>query len=118
MGDVTDTEAAWLAGLLEGEGYLGCRNDGTHSHTVRLNLTDRDVIERVVAVTGLGRVWERQPTGSMRRGSWQWAVYVREDADELMARIRPYMGERRRAAIDEALSCSLTKRCTNAGWAA
>jgi hypothetical protein len=115
---VTETEVAWLAGLIEGEGYLGCRVAGVHSHTVRLNLTDRDVVQRVATITGVGRLWEREPTGTMRRGSWQWAVYVREEADALMAAIRPFMGERRQAQIDLALGCPVAKQCSNSGWAA
>jgi len=49
---MTAPEAAWLAGILEGEGsFLSGK-----SIAIQVTMTDLDVLERLQPITGLGRV--------------------------------------------------------------
>ena len=46
---MTDLESAWLAGLLEGEGYFQITKPRHHHPTqvvIRLSMTDKDVVEK------------------------------------------------------------------------
>jgi hypothetical protein len=53
--DMSPNNLAWLAGLIEGEGYLGIvRGRGI----VRVAMTDADVVERLRVVSGVGLVNE------------------------------------------------------------
>ena len=99
----TETELAWLAGLLEGEGSF-CET------RIHVAMTDRDVIERAAEILG-GQVKEkRQPPGRIEGR----AIYVRKPlfycivygkrAKEAMVKLFSYMGKRRQAQIEEQLS--------------
>lgn len=86
------SELAWLAGLLEGEGCFGY-----YSYpTVKLEMTDRDVVERA-------HPWFAGSVCEYRRGDDQPTFTVRvtgERAIRLMLQVRPHMGARRSAKID------------------
>ena len=92
---------AWLAGLLEAEGtFLKPAPSAPRLPIVACRMTDRDVIERVAIAFGTsvhcvdkGRY--RTEYGARIKGS---------RAVSLMQDLRPIMSDRRRAAIDGALS--------------
>lgn len=53
--NIDQNQFFWLAGLLEGEGCFSVRQDGQRrSPKVLINMTDKDVIERVAALVGSG----------------------------------------------------------------
>jgi len=86
------TEVAWLAGLLEGEGCFGYYR----GPTVKLEMTDRDVIERA-------HPWFSGTVRSYDRRGMQTTYTVQvygQRAIDLMLKVRPYMGARRGAKID------------------
>lgn len=66
-------------------------------------MTDRDVIERLREKVGYGKIYERKPRKEGWKFSWQWSVAVRHEVIQLMTEIRPFMGERRGAKIDELI---------------
>ncbi len=89
-------EAAWLAGLLEGE---GCFSRGVRSGPkVQLQMTDRDVVARAAAlIGGNGKIsaYDRSPNRKVI-----YRVNVQgEAAIRVMMAVYPLMGERRRAKI-------------------
>jgi hypothetical protein len=95
-------DIAWLAGLLEGEGYFGVNRSGTGTYpTITLEMTDEDVVRRAAAALGAIRVTRDEP----RDGRWR-TTYVAtisgSAAAEWMRRLRPLMGRRRTQAIDAA----------------
>ncbi|MGC5319329.1 hypothetical protein ACPXB5_11385 [Micromonospora arida] len=104
-------EQAWLAGLLEGEGsFTASHFNGPRSPRsprVTLAMCDQDIVERAAALMGAPSVHSKpvQPTdlGNLRRPQWQAAV-MGFQAVEVMARVRPTMGARRRARIDELIT--------------
>jgi hypothetical protein len=83
---------AWLAGLLEGEGSF---QKGPPSQPGK---------PRVLDILGVMSFQEH----GFRNPSWKTCYRVQvsgQRAVDLMARIRPMMGERRKAQIDAAIAC-------------
>lgn len=115
-------EIAWLAGLLEGEGYFALqeRRPGRFYPVLRLSMTDEDVVRRAAVLMGTTKVHHIHPP-SMRRKGWQpqHAVILHGDAAiAVMLQIYEYMGERRRGAIDSVLqrrSVNQETPCANEG---
>jgi len=109
-----DSEVAWLAGLLEGEGsFVHTRLRRAprgiyHYARVQLSMTDRDVVERAVEVVGR-LCGKRVNIYSRARHSKEWKPIYQicwhgETALSVMKAVRPFMGHRRGAAIDALLS--------------
>lgn len=90
----------WLAGLLEGEGsFLKPPPSSPNCPIVSCRMTDRDVIERVAAMFGVG-------VGVNEKGKHrpEYAATLKgSPAVALMGDLRSLLGTRRRTAVDEAL---------------
>jgi hypothetical protein len=103
-----DAALAWVAGYLEGEGcfhlqQVDNQRFGLYRYPrVIAACTDLDVLQRLQRASGVGRI-----VGPTRRGTnspmWRWTVSTTREAVELMEAIYPFMGQRRRARIDEIL---------------
>lgn len=95
-------EDGWLAGILEGEGtiFVIKRHDG-RSDTLRVavKMVDEDIVARVASM--LDRSYRAEP---VRQEGWQDQFKTEisgRPAAELLVRLYPLFGERRRAKIDE-----------------
>lgn len=107
--DWSPTQIAWVAGLLEGEGYFALKNGGgkasaRKSPMIRVEMSDEDVIARLAA--SFCRAYHEKAAPS-RPSHWSamFSTEVRgKDASEIMLLVRPYMGERRGAKIDQILA--------------
>lgn len=98
---MNDVDTAWLAGLLEGEGtFTRC---GTNLQ-VQIIMTDEDVLRRAMKIAGCGNFYERGVRKEGYKPQFQWQVNPRDDVVALLKRVRPFMGERRGARIDELLA--------------
>ena len=94
----------WLAGLLEGEGsFMFGPPTSPNIPTVRVQMTDRDVVARVAKLFGDRAVTRVSPQKSHHRESFiaQVQGYT---AVRYMVLLRPLMGDRRRERIDAILS--------------
>jgi hypothetical protein len=110
---MSPTDLAWLAGLLEGEGYfgIGVRKATAKNRQLRdsktpritLTMTDEDVVRRAHALAGVGKVYGPYARGEWKP-QWSWMVANRKDALPLMEKLRPHMGQRRAAKIAEILT--------------
>jgi hypothetical protein len=100
---IDEKNLRWLAGLLEGEGtFLAGPPSAPRSPAIQFWMTDRDVVERAASMLEAG-VMKVRP----RKKHWKmtYAVRVRGPrAVVWMKRLRPLMGERRRAQIDRAIA--------------
>lgn len=107
-------EVAWAAGVFEGEGSIGLANRGeTRSPTpvLRMNMTDRDVLERFYAIVGFGKVYgpyqygtaKRKPMFCWQSGGWFYARALFDAFAE-------HLGERRTARFGEVLAQEPTVR--------
>lgn len=113
MSNPSDTDIAWLAGLLEGEGsFCYAAPSPRPGHTcrgrisVQLQMTDQDVVQRAAGLMGCAcrpggtRVAH---DGCTRKAMWR--TYLSgAPAVRTMRLVRPYMGQRRGAKIDELLA--------------
>lgn len=99
---ITDAEVAWVAGILEGEGCWTKRNDPKRSTWwIAVRMTDRDIIDRLMEVTGVGSVSDARPLRDTYKMAWAWQVAARPHREWLTIQVWPWMGERRRARILE-----------------
>ena len=100
------TEAAWVAGIIEGEGCIVWYRDQAR---IQVKMTDHDVIERLQAWTGLGTVREEKRPANRKR-IWKWVVGPQEDFLALAEQIEPYLLARRAARLREVRASLLLHR--------
>lgn len=104
MNLVRTDDIAWLAGLLEGEGYfcLGAPKPKRKRRIfIAIRMTDKDVIEKVCCIFECN-IQSKTRTFGISKGVWCAELYGKR-AIELMKLIHPYMGQRRKSRIDEIL---------------
>ena len=106
-------ELGWLCGVVEGEGsiMISFPKDRACRVTVSVEMTDKDVIDKLQQVTGVGHVTTNKSRNPKWKPTWSWRVQSKVDALELIKTIRPYMGVRRSEQIDKVLtlnSCGQT----------
>ena len=104
-------ELGWVVGLLEGEGCFFVNTCGTPKYgpyayaRVAVCMTDRDVLERLQEVTGIGRLERiRARKDPKHKPISQWVVCRNQEAIDLMVAVYPHMGARRQAKIREVLA--------------
>lgn len=109
---MSEVDLAWLAGLLEGEGSFSIdrRGQQRYQHStvppapfIALSMTDEDVVVRVAALLGkkVCRVSRHTVT---QKTVYKVSVGDRATLQSLLPRLLPYMGQRRRARIEECLT--------------
>lgn len=99
---MNQTEAAWLAGLYEGEGSL--IESRRHTWALSVTMTDRDVIERAHHVSGVGTVTEVKKSTEGWQDQWRWRVMRRDDIRVVVDSIRSHLGTRRGERVDEFIA--------------
>ena len=100
----------WFCGLFEGEGcfYVQKSKGGKDNRIsyrypkMQINMTDRDVLERVAEITSISTIYKRKPR-PRRKQQYSWYVNRTADVLALMKQMLPHMGERRSAKIEELL---------------
>lgn len=101
--------AAWLAGLLEGEGYFFIRKKPSNKSFsppgcgIRLAMTDEDVVKKVADLLGSSYF---SPTRKTSKNKTVYIVTI-EKKDlvlNILPQILPYMGKRRAEKINLMLS--------------
>jgi hypothetical protein len=86
---------AWMAGLFEGEGSLSAQTTGRASYQMRIEMSDKDVLDRFCELAECGTVKERGRRQPHHKFLYRWACYKKEDVTRLLSSMLPYMGERR-----------------------
>jgi hypothetical protein len=106
---MTDTDLAWIAGLLEGEGsFLMPPPSKPMSALISMESTDHDVVLRAAALLGINNIFSRV------RGSNKRTYIIRvagARAEEYMRQLLPHMGERRAEKIRSILEYMARYRC-------
>lgn len=95
-------QAAWVAGIIEGEGYIGWKLRGPYG-TARfcVNMTDQDVIQRLHEWTGYGTVIMPKKTIEHHKQQWRWEVARQDEWLALAEAIEPWLMSRRGAKLRE-----------------
>mgnify|MGYP001565855916 CR=1 FL=1 len=98
---LSDINAAWLAGLLEGEGCFGLASAGPYP-VIQLRMTDRDIVARAVEIVGAGTINVQERSNPRHRAIY-YVAWTGATARAVMRALLPWMGRRRRARIGEIL---------------
>lgn len=87
----------WICGILEGEGWF-CKGE------VGVEMTDKDSLDRLCALLGVGQVKERNRTDRKdhHKQVYVWKIYGK-NARLLMLDVFPYMSARRQQKIQELI---------------
>ena len=97
--DMTESELAWLAGLLEGEGCFGVLNGRAR---LQLRMTDEDVVRKAAAF--LGASVNVSHDKRLGRKTMYAVNFTGKRSADWMKRLLPLMGARRSARIAGILS--------------
>lgn len=104
--NISPIDLAWAAGLFEGEGSFGLRNNAGETYkylTLQINMTDEDVLEKFYNIFQVGtfRPWT-PPSHAGRKPQWRWRVSGK-DAEAVAWALAPHLGKRRLARFAELL---------------
>lgn len=92
-------DIAWLAGLIEGEGNISING---RAFTIRMKMTDRDVIYRAADLLG-GPIYEGKRPQPHWKPTWVTQVKGAPAAGWAMT-LYPWLGQRRRQQVREGLA--------------
>jgi hypothetical protein len=98
--DLSEADIAWVAGILEGEGCWTRKRNGSR-WWIAVRMTDKDIIDRLAQVTGVGRISQDRPRRPHHKMAWAWLVMARPHREWLTVQVWPRMGERRARRIEE-----------------
>lgn len=108
-----ETQYAWAAGILEGEGCFSIfkRKDRRSTNTVAIHceMTDEDTINTLFAVFKVGTVKVRLNTSGRidtrkRKPTYIWSVQNKLGILEVLLRVMPYLHSRRLEKASELLA--------------
>lgn len=85
----------WLAAVIDCEGWIGLTQHERANATVYyggvgVGNTNRILIDKLRSITGLGNCMERARPAPAK-DVFQWMVSKRDDVDDLLVSIRPYL---------------------------
>lgn len=98
-----NADAAWLAGLLEGEGCFDWNGSSNRYPRIRVEMRDEDVVQRVKALCGGGGAVRRVERRQGHHTTFRFQLCDRERLKIVLTAILPYMGNRRSEKIQELL---------------
>jgi len=100
--ELRDIDAAYLAGLIDGEGYIGvtasktsksakgCKRGIAYRCHVCVNMVEKAAIEFGYRVTGIGRIAPKKASRAECRPAWSWNMWSSE-ASDLCLRLLPFL---------------------------
>lgn len=97
---MTEAETAWVTGVFEGEGSISFV--GKQGVTVKVSMTDEDVIRRLHRITGVGQVGG--PYAGTNKPRYVWYCGAKQEVLWLLLEMLPWLGERRTARATGALA--------------
>ena len=114
MLELCDTDVAWLAGIIEGEGCIRTYVDKRWKNPrpqlrVYLGMTDKDVIEGVVKMISYkNKIYEQLKPKDKKHWSQCYKIEIHGYlAQEIIELFYPYMFSRRKQKINEVLAMDL-----------
>lgn len=90
---MTPMDAAYLAGLLDGEGTIGARlrANGYTNLELGICMTTPAPLYWAKEVTGFGEVYHRPERRENRQDAWFWKVGRCDEIASVLREVRPYM---------------------------
>ena len=98
-----ELEFAWAVGLFEGEGSIVVLN-GRDRRRLQLGSTDLDVVMRFHRIVGVGHVGGPYEKNVNWKPIYTWHAGAWNDVRDLLLRMLPMLGARRRAAAEAVLA--------------
>lgn len=98
---MSPTEAAWVAGIVDGEGTITIRTKpypgGKRYQVASLSVcnTDTELIAQVVEFTGIGRLYFNIRANHKRKEVWRWQTDQRQAA-AVVEQLLPWLTAKRR----------------------
>lgn len=111
MLNLKENEIAWIAGLLEGEGYFGIdkRSSKRYQHStsppapfIKISMVDQDIIERLSKLLDKDYFIPKRKTVS-NKTVYTLHIGEKEKVLFVLQKILPYMGVRRSERIKECI---------------
>lgn len=99
--NLSETEKAWLAGVIDGEGSIGIyRSVDGRRVQIQVANTHRGFIDRVRAVVGCGSICPREPRGlhKGRKTVYHYTCKGSERGLKILAQVLPYLIVKREKA--------------------
>lgn len=95
---MSDFDLAWVTGIIEGEGCFQAHRPKhapkAYPHVI-VGMTDRDIIDRLAAITGIGKIRTQKVRARMTKPLYKWSVCRSNDSVALIRAILPHLGARR-----------------------
>lgn len=97
---MSSSEKAWLAGFIDGEGYVGitfqkkketktqAASPLYHPYIIIAN-TNRDVLTQIISMVGCGHIYLLKKANHNQKQSYQYQLQRREQLLELLRMIEP-----------------------------
>ena len=89
----------WASGLFEGE---GCITNGKNHCTLKLAMTDKDVVEMFHEVFPAGNLTVQPPQKEGWKTQYVWRTNRKQVIKEILSAMLPHLGQRR---AYKALNC-------------
>lgn len=99
---LTAIEAAYLAGLIDGEGSISvnrtktsssakaCKRGFAYRSSLVVAMTDLSILEWAQNITGVGKICVKKRQSPKHKPAWTWAVWSNE-AVSLLIQLLPYL---------------------------
>lgn len=104
---MNDFEIGYVAGIIDGEGYIGIKKTKTGNLDVSMKVTstDEDIIDKMIAFTGVGtKNGPYEPTETKKKPYWGWHIQKMRDIQFVLTLVRTVMSQRRQERIEEVLN--------------
>jgi len=103
--NLTDTELAYLAGIIDGEGHIGVHEAGT-TVAIQVTNTSKELMDWLLSKLG-GNVAPREKLGGHKQ-LWVWSVYDKKHMRFFVDEVAPYslLKKEHLKVMDEWLSYS------------
>jgi len=104
---------AWVAGIVDGEGWVGMnggfgrsRANGGHSPAIRVTNTEMEIVQGIMSVVGLGRIYyrSRDKKHPEWKSAYEWRV-TGASALQVMCDILPMMRSPTKISAIKVLFC-------------
>lgn len=101
--DIAAVDAAWLAGLIDGEGTVTLSRDRRtakfRTPTIDMTSTSPELLEEVVRLTGVGFITTKRTKAKEHHSqAWHWCVRGGSQVIALLKIVLPFMREKNKRA--------------------
>ena len=94
---LSDAQKGWIAGILDGEGWVGC-DKRSRRITIQVNNTDLKMIAALQLMCGGSKYPSKKPRNDKWRQQYVWVLSRRENVLNLLTSVYPYLITKREAA--------------------